>query len=250
VLAGLAIVTVLAPAVSANPVGGFLIDVLLVMPILLVVINYPIDGLMLLLAYWFLAEIGRAPGVGSAGRFRSAFALSVLIFANLGALIDYFTWMLVYVWVDSDLEGTIVFSFALVAIGLSAILVCRRYLGLSSRSAVTVGMIAVITNFVAWAVLTLMDEMFFFTLCVEMAVILYLFFVVFLYRAGRRQADLPSPSPTVDEPELAMSRGPTRRQPASMYTNDLARFHRRELWFAAFLSMLPVAALSLIPFIA
>lgn len=216
------------------------------LPVILVLINYPIDGLMLLISFSYLSRVGIAPRVGSVRRFRLALYLSTLLFANIGATIDFLMAFLVFDWAVEGLYWVLVLSLALIAIGVSAIWVGIRYLGLSIWPAIIVGFIAILVNFLAWGLLTTVDEAFFLLFCIPWTVAFYLLFVYYLHRTTYRLSTIPSPLETVPGPELAMARRAVDRPVEAVATTDLGPRRWRELEAAVFLSLGIVVGLTFI----
>jgi hypothetical protein len=140
----------LAPIVSANPIAT--VDMYIVpVPILLVLLNYPINGLMLFVMYRLV------PGEPEFHRSRSPrayvadFGGAVLLFTLFGALIDFLTWMGVY---EGYNELELAYALGgLAAIGGTCYLVCTRYLSMDKKLALATSFVTVLVNLLSWGFL-------------------------------------------------------------------------------------------------
>jgi hypothetical protein len=151
ILVVLGVITVLAPLASANPIATADYYVV-VFPILLVPINYSINGLML---YGFYSQtLGRPdPHRSREARIHvSTFAAVVMLFTLLGALIDYLVWM-GYVFGYHDLVVPEAIG-GLLLIGATCYIVCSRYLGMIRREAILASVVIVLVNLLSWVYLT------------------------------------------------------------------------------------------------
>jgi hypothetical protein len=140
----LLLITVLAAPAAANPwisVG----EKMAAAPILLVIVNYPIDGVMLLIGYSFGMKRRLPPRPSGELAVFFDLAMAVLLFALIGSLIDLFT---VY-----SAEDVVSVSIGLVGIALSCLLISRRYLHMDRWSSILTTLIVTVVNFVSWLML-------------------------------------------------------------------------------------------------
>ena len=146
----LGVIGMLAPVASANPFIS--VDMyIVVVPILLVLLNYPFNGLMLYGMYRLTLRESHAPRPRSVRIFVSDFVAAVLLFTLLGALIDYLVWM-GYAFGYSELIFVEVIG-GLVAIGVTCYIVCSRYLFMAREGAIPASIVVVLVNLISWGFL-------------------------------------------------------------------------------------------------
>ena len=173
----LLLLTALTAPVAANPYIG-IGEEMSPEPILLVIINYPIDGCVLLLGYG--ESLKKKLPLRPSGELAFAldFAMAVLLFSLIGSLIDTFVTQS-YATVPSMAIG-------LAAIALSCLLISRRYLRMD-RQSTTVTIFAVTAmNFGSWAVLYGLPAETFLVVCFPIVVGFWIAFDFLLFKTAMK----------------------------------------------------------------
>jgi hypothetical protein len=188
------------PVASANPIATmdeYLLDV----PVVLVLLNFPINGLVLLLMYSVALDRSKAWRPSTRRGFIVDVSVVVLLFSSIGALIDLAVFGMTYRAPASFLALPI----GLAAVFGSCIFVCFRYLGMSRDMAAGTGALLLLVNFVSWGGL-MTETVTFLYVCVPAVVLLWVVFEVLLVRRAARYG-APSLAPMVPSPMLAPAYG-------------------------------------------
>lgn len=169
----------LLPVASANPITTmdyYLIDV----PIALVLLNFPINGLFLMAFYVSSVKRSRARRPGSPRDFIVVMLIVILLFTSAGALIDLLVWSGFYS--DAAFES---FIAGLAAIFISCHFVCRRYLEMESRDSFGGSSVLVALNGLSWGGIIMTDPEAFLLMCVPVVLALWIGFEVLLVHWSR-----------------------------------------------------------------
>jgi hypothetical protein len=190
ILVVLGVFAMLAPAASADPF--ITMDMYVVpVPILLVLLNYPINGLMLYGMYRLTSSSSHAPRPRNARIFVSDFVAAVLLFTLLGAAIDYLVWM-GYAFGYSDLIFVEVIG-GLIAIGVTCYIVCSRYLFIARDGAILASIIVVLVNLLSWGFLAASPIELFAYVCIPVVTACWILLeVLMVQNMARHRGRLPS----------------------------------------------------------
>jgi hypothetical protein len=237
--------TAVAPLASANPNASPDIIVLGI-PIFLVPLNYPINGLLLLSIYSVFAK-GAQPRLSEGGRrFVGDFAAAVLLFTLVGAIVDFATWIWIDLYAVDDAQATGLIIVGLAAIAVSAYVVSSRYLGMTRPYALLAGCTATIVNLVAWMALILPNEISAFYICLPTLVVAYILFQVFLHRTRTNLMDRGDPEQGSGRVEIAMAKRSVERPSVEGRPINRGPRRRGELLIANIVSMVILILIALV----
>lgn len=137
------------PVASANPIvwpWAFAVELFL--------INFPVDGLLLVLVFSLYIWLGGVPKAIGPGANATMLLLGTVIITGSGALIDTFVWALL----NEILHiGVLVLVTLGVLVGLVAALVARWFLDMSWSASVVVGAAFCLLNITIWLVFEMVD---------------------------------------------------------------------------------------------
>jgi hypothetical protein len=243
-LVALGALGMLAPAASADPLIGVL-DYALAAPIILVLFNFPINGLMLLLVYSLRIRTSRSRRPENVMNHFLDFGAVVLLFTLVGAAIDWSAWMSIYEF--GDPEVAMIFLAGLAGIGISCYIVCRRYLGMDRGASTFGGVLTTSVNLLLWIVLIAVDTAEFSHVGIPVLIVLWILFEVILVRdsihivRATPSEEASGGSVPIAWPKWrhAVAGGP----PAP--TKDVGRL-RVELWIACLVVLCIVIAISIV----
>ena len=165
-----------ADLASANPVSMARRGIF-AKPILVLLINYPINGVML-----FLIIRGAAGRVSFTARHDSHFVRdflgTVLVFSALGALID------TLVFFDDDVTSPPAFIGGIAAIVITCAFVCYRYILTDARLTAVTTVFMSIINVFGWALIGFVWEGMFMHFCIPLDSFLYILFTALMFKSS------------------------------------------------------------------
>ncbi len=222
---------------SANPYSPVGYEMTAI-PLALVIINYPINGCMLL--FWYRRALRhRRPMHPPGEKALVVFVLAVLLFSLVGALIDT-----VVTWSEYDADVLpVVLPLGLVGIALSCQLISQRYLQMGSREALPGTVFVTLVNLGSWVVLDIVPPEFFIAACLPIVMGFWLAFFFYTHRTATRAMRLSAqtePPARLDvwgrAPESTMD---SIHPSSSSYEKDL----KMELVGVSFILLLLVGAM-------
>jgi len=229
-LISVGLLSALSPSTSANGIP-IIAPHLIAAPILIVIINYPVNGLLLYLVVRRGLNRGPVPRTWTEGRFLTDFGGSVLQFTLFGAIID----TAVFSNLNLDVvgyHGLFVMALGIVGIAVTCVLVCHRYLWLEPHHILMAVAIVCSVNALGWLyVFGIFLQVF---LLIELPLITLLW-VVLIWRMTMRAERLAQPMVECGDGTLAAQAGqpsstaPIFRPPASR--RDISN-RRTELWLS------------------
>jgi hypothetical protein len=234
----------LAPAASADPYIG--VDAyVMAAPIILVPINFPINGLLLLLIRRFSSRASKVRPHERVMNQVLDFGAAVLLFTLIGAVIDWFVEMGIYVL--EDVGAVTAFCLGLVPIGISCYLICLRYLGMGRATSAAGATFVTAINFLSWLILMATPNEVFYYACIPVLILAWVFFEVALVRDAVHSVRRPVPIKVAKERLFPASDGRDHDMTRShtMPTRDLGRL-RSELWVADLFLLFIVIVMSIV----
>jgi len=173
------------PAVAANPIpsGG---DIIGGMPIIVAVLNYPINGVIILIFLYRTSKQGLRSPAWEGGHFLGDVGGAILQFTLLGALIDAMVW---FHTPSGDMGAVLIFAFGLAAVGVTTAIVCTRYLWMSWKQASSITLVLIAVNLLSWVAFYSIHFVMLFPFNILLVIIAWLGFVFILFRMNREQQE-------------------------------------------------------------